>query len=505
MIYGIKLLLPILLIWVLSLGLMPVIFKGMLDSLEIKATLWVVLLFTLVEFLSFRVEIFFVVAIFALLIGQQILGGGVKAKIAAFWMAVILFPPFKLDVAGFGGINQLISIDHFRIAAIVLLIPAAFRIVSEQTPRKPTRLMDAAVLCYPIFSIVLSYPHVATTAALRSAVELLLDIALPYFVMTRGLRDWDELRFVLRRVLLVGIFAACAALLEAIIRKNIYAELQWVYGFTWSLTHTLMRGNWLRVQAMTSEPIVLAAQMLFMVGLWYSVRPRGEDRVRTATVSLFLIAVLVLTWSRGPLLGVAIFAAALFTINRTAVRVFSCLLLLAIAAAVAAKAAGLDEPVLALLKSAFGGNAEDMGSIDYRSKLLDASLALIKQSPWFGVPNYTAYMQDLVQGEGIIDLVNTYVAVALDTGLVGLSLYLLPFVLVIAKLLRQLSSARAAADAQGIAFASAFIALLVALLVTIFTTSTYERIPYLLLLTIAAPTLTFSFVDKAQQRTPAPL
>ncbi len=503
MIYGIKLLLPILLVWVVSLGLMPIIFKGMLDRLEIKATLGVVLLFTVVEFLSFRVDIFFVVAIFALLIGQQVLGGGVKAKIAAFWMAVILFPPFKLDLAGFGGINQLISIDHFRIAALVLLIPAAFRIVSEPAPRKPTRLIDAAVLCYPVFSIVLSYPHVSTTASLRSMVETLLDIALPYFVMTRGLRDWEELRFVLRRVLLVGVFAACAALLEAAIRKNIYAELQWVYGFTWSLTHTLMRGNWLRVQAMTSEPIVLAVQILFMLGLWYSVRLRGVDRARTATVSLFLVAVLVLTWSRGPLLGVAIFAVGLFLINRTPVRVFSSLLLLAIAAAVAGKAAGLDEPVLAFVKSAFGGSAEDMGSIDYRSKLLDASLALIKQSPWFGVPNYTAYMQDLVQGEGIIDLVNTYVAIALDTGLVGLFLYLLPFVMVIVRLLRQLSAARAASDAQGIAFASAFVALLVALLVTIFTTSTYERIPYLLLLTIAAPTLTFSFVDPSKQREPA--
>ena len=73
----------------------------------------------------------------------------------------------------------------------------------------------------------------------------------------------------------------------------------------------------------------------------------------------------------------------------------------------------------------FIGNVET-GNIDYREKLLENSITVIGRNPLFGSVDYlsTREMQEMLQGEGIIDLVNTYIQIGLRHGLVGLGLFL---------------------------------------------------------------------------------
>ena len=72
----------------------------------------------------------------------------------------------------------------------------------------------------------------------------------------------------------------------------------------------------------------------------------------------------------------------------------------------------------------FGGNV-DNGNVIYRERLWDRSWQIIQDSPFLGDQGAMLKMQDLRQGEGIIDLVNTYVGILLDNGFVGLALFLL--------------------------------------------------------------------------------
>ena len=65
----------------------------------------------------------------------------------------------------------------------------------------------------------------------------------------------------------------------------------------------------------------------------------------------------------------------------------------------------------------------DEGSIAYREQIAETSWQIIKLNPLFGSFNYMQYMESLRQGEGIIDIVNTYAGVALTYGLVGAVLY----------------------------------------------------------------------------------
>ena len=67
----------------------------------------------------------------------------------------------------------------------------------------------------------------------------------------------------------------------------------------------------------------------------------------------------------------------------------------------------------------------DAGTVTYRERLFDISIEVIKQNPVLGAADVMQLpvMQQLRQGAGIIDIVNTYLLVALVTGLVGLSLF----------------------------------------------------------------------------------
>ncbi len=65
----------------------------------------------------------------------------------------------------------------------------------------------------------------------------------------------------------------------------------------------------------------------------------------------------------------------------------------------------------------------DQDSVDQRQQLAETSWRLIQQNPWFGNPFVLLQMEELRTGDGIIDLVNGYVQVALFYGLVGLALF----------------------------------------------------------------------------------
>jgi O-antigen ligase len=67
----------------------------------------------------------------------------------------------------------------------------------------------------------------------------------------------------------------------------------------------------------------------------------------------------------------------------------------------------------------------DQSNVDYRNNLFDKSLIVIQKNPLFGSVDYlhTPEMQSMVQGEGIVDVVNSYLGVALEYGLICLALF----------------------------------------------------------------------------------
>jgi O-antigen ligase len=117
-------------------------------------------------------------------------------------------------------------------------------------------------------------------------------------------------------------------------------------------------------------------------------------------------------------------------------------------------------------------------NITYRQRLIDNSVIVIQRNPWLGSFDYrsTPEMQSLIQGQGIIDIVNTYIGIALQMGLIGLTLFVAFFatiVLGIRKAMRSYPNK----DDESRRLGRALLATLAGILITIITVSSITVIP----------------------------
>ncbi len=123
----------------------------------------------------------------------------------------------------------------------------------------------------------------------------------------------------------------------------------------------------------------------------------------------------------------------------------------------------------------FVGSA-DKGSETYRSRLFENSIIVIERYPLFGSDTFVREpeMQTMIQGQGIVDVVNTYLQISLHYGLIGLLLFVMFFGLLGIKLgLLFWTSKSDIVSYEGV------LALLAAMLFTIATTSSVSIIPYI--------------------------
>lgn len=490
MIYALKLLAVVFTVTLLAAYVFRSAFKDIFSKTEYRRVWTLVLLGVTASYLCRFPAVFLLVVAGIGVYGALATGRGPAGKIGIYVLFACTLPPINQVLGGFGGINYLLNVDHRRVLSLLLLSWAAIEIMAAKaTPRTVKFLwVDLLVVGYQALRFALNVPHSTYTTLARILAESTLDILLPYFVVTRGVRSMADLRFVCGYLFIGIAFVASVGVAETVLQHNLYSGLQTIYDVQWQLTYALMRGNLIRVQATTPQPIILAFMLLFGIGLFYWLK--GQQWRRPATFAL-LAAILiteVATFSRGPWLAAIVMCLALLAMRRLSAAAFKITLAAVVLGGVALKLAGADQQVVAALGAIFGSEQADLSSIEYRRELLDTSLALIKQSPWLGVPNYAAQMQSLKQGEGIIDIVNSYVAIMLDAGLVGLVLYLMPYLIVLNRLISTIRRRKFGAPEGGSRFAPAFTALILGCLFAIFTASTFSVIPLLLTLLLSLPT-----------------
>jgi hypothetical protein len=168
-------------------------------------------------------------------------------------------------------------------------------------------------------------------------------------------------------------------------------------------TFYLSRGGSVRAQVSAGHSIALGYLLVIAFGFWLGLKSQLEERMQR---------------SRGGWLGGAV---VFFTFNAVGPRAVSRVVkgtavALALGALIAASPLG--DAILDLLPKT--GQPAD----EYRHRLAERGWELVLAHPFFGDQFPWPKMEDLRQGEGIIDIVNTYLGVALNYGLVGLFLFL---------------------------------------------------------------------------------
>jgi O-antigen ligase len=349
-----------------------------------------------------------------------------KAKSAlhplALYMAIIAaVPPIWAIIPGFGLVNRIMQIDYLLMLSISLLLFQYFKIKSSQFPFGRV-MTDYCVLGYVLVNIGILFTITTPTDMIRETLSMFLAMFLPYYVISRKIDNVQYLQAVMAAFMIACFPAALIGFIEAIKGWLLYSSVQAALHQPWEFGNYLHRDGLLRASSSFGHSLVFAFTMVVGLGFYLYIGTTIKNKffklAGWGIISLGVIAPL----SRGPWLGALLLICLYLYLGRNGV---SNLFKLAFAGAIVFAfllASPVGHKVVNLLP--FIGTT-DKGNADYREQLFETSIVVAGKNPWFGNPNFTKDpdMKNLFQGEHIIDLVNIYIAVLLNTGYVGLIFY----------------------------------------------------------------------------------
>lgn len=365
---------------------------------------------------------------------------------------------------------------------LIFLIGLIFSCSVMPVQKKPrTRLTaeDGVVAALVLIAIMGEARNPSVTAMIRTVLEPVISLMMPYFYLTRSIHDRTELR------IFFGVVAGCAAILSVF---SLYeAKFAWsLFDQFWAnfqpetfLSRNLrVRSGLLRTPTTFNESTAFAVfQVVGVIATYHSRR-----LFRSATAWLLccgLVTVgLLAAQSRGALIGLAIGVTAILLFQRSYARAT------AILATAGSAVVGLLIFAKYNSKAASFVNADAaLTGEDYRQQLLWKGLQEGMRHFWIGQDGdqVKASMVELTQGEHIVDFVNTYLTFFLHSGVLGVASFVIPLILVVMTLWNRRDLRRTDPTAREM---EVVVGALVAVCTTLLFTSFYERNPLWLIVAL---------------------
>lgn len=398
---------------------------------------------------------------------------------AALFLALLfVVPPAGLDIPGFGVMNFLFTLTFPRLLALVLLLPLFLRLIHR--PRPPgglPRLADLLFFGYVGVQVVLLGREPSLTSAARGAFYLFVDLVLPYYVFSRAFTDLAQVRDAVVALVGGGVILAIVGMFEFLRYWLPYASLTDNWGSVDQLMY-LDRSGFLRALASAGHAIALGYGLAICLLLYLPVRLRiGKGWQRNALL-LVLAGGLFAALSRGPWVGAAAGGLAYVALGQAPVR--NLVKVVGGSAFVLTAIAMLPFGKFVVDLIPFVGTVET-SNIDYREQLMENAWKLIWRNPVLGSQDYTERLaaMGMVQGQGIVDIVNSYVQVALHSGLLGLLLFAGVHAVALLSVLQALRLARRSGREEARELGRGLAAAQVAVMIIIITVSSIFGIAWL--------------------------
>ncbi len=267
---------------------------------------------------------------------------------------------------------------------------------------------------------------------LRELVDLTFVYFIPVYVITRSARDAADWRMMLTAMAAVGIILAVIVLYEVRGTWPLYAPLSQHFGFDLNGVVVKWRGGMMRAYGPMSEATNMGFVTVICFAAALAVRSAFRSNLHyVAVVGLIAFSALG-PQSRGGLVGIAV-AVVISSFYRRgvtgSVQVAAATALLAGAYAAAMVVGTVGNQISTSLNEATGTG-------DYRAELWRRGMEEFWKNPVWGDSslNVISRMPDMVQGEGIVDFVNSYLYFALFAGGIGVTLFCLGFIIPMARL-----------------------------------------------------------------------
>ena len=440
---------------------------------ERRRNLWFAI--TLTAFLAHDFWIYIVVAAVLLFFAT----GREPNKLAMFFFLLFAVPYISAEIPSIGVIQNFFAIHYGRLLALVVLLPA-FLVLRRQpdVERFGRTVPDKLLLGYLILTFILQLTNNTFTSTLRHQVfYAFTDVFLPYYVASRSLKNLQGFRDALMAFVTGVLVLSALGAFEFAKHWLLYSNLDEALGVRWSLGGYAGsgRGDSLRALVTTGQPIVLGYVIAVGVGFWLYLRKSVPNPKVWGLGMLLLIVGLIAPLSRGPWVGAALIFLVFVVTGPSAGLRFAKLGLLGIVALPLLLTTPAGQTIIDHLP--FVGTI-DQHNITYRQRVLDVCIQVILQNPFFGSRHFIHLpeIQDLRQGEGIVDIVNTYLGIGLWSGLVGLSLFAGFFVTIAIGIFRGMRDVADRSD-ESYLLGQILFATLLGILIMIFNTASITYVP----------------------------
>jgi hypothetical protein len=360
-------------------------------------------------------------------IASVLLIGAAKSdsnRFAMYFLMLFAVPMYEKMISGLGIANHLFMLDYSRLLALVVLFPAMKMVIDGNDYLSFGRTSsDKFIAGYLLLNLGLTLSVNTITNSFRLGVFYpFLDVFLPYFVASRTVRNLSAFKDVLMAFAVASLILSAIAAFEYARHWLLYQNLSQALGAN-IFGGYLMRGDdTLRAQASTGQPIVLGYIIAIAMAFMWFLRATAGSVGGWRVAALVLAVGLYVPVSRGPWVGAVVIILILVATGPEPFKRLMVLGTICSAAFAGLLATPMGDKVLALLP--FVGTV-DAENVTFRQDLLNMSLEVILQNPFFGAYDYARAEQfeELRQGNGFLDIVNTYLSVAMGSGLVGLVLF----------------------------------------------------------------------------------
>ena len=466
-------------------------FSGLLTAQEFARSrnLWLAL--TLIVFLSHNFWLLILLCVIAITLAQFL----DQDRVSLYFLLLLVVPPVWDKIPGLGFMDQLFTLNPKRLLELVILLPAFIALLGQEDELPFGRsLTDKLITGYILLTLALQIRGTTLTDTLREGFYIFLDIFLPYYVISRSVRHAGQFRKAFSSFVIAALLLSSSAIYEYASHHLLYSSMGHSIGANLEMSNYLMRGSSLRALATTGQPIALGFAIMVGLGFYLFLRRHMPN----ASAKLLLIALLsgglFASLSRGPWVGMALLLLLFFWLGPNARKNMTWLMLAVFSAFALALVLPGGEKIINLLP--FIGKT-DTFNVSYRENLFTHALSVIQQNPMLGSVSFRSApeLQAMKQGEGIIDIVNSYLEVVLEYGVIGLGLFsgiFISILLGIYKTLRRFRSQNVqrylfgavfygtgelALDDEYYLLGVTLFAVLLAILLTIYTVSSITVIP----------------------------
>lgn len=408
---------------------------------------------------------------------------------AAYYLLVL--PAVPAAIAGpipFPGINFLITLDFPKVACLVVLAPLLFTAGKDARRRIPPA--GAAFVVLSALYALQAAQAASITEGLRTFVNTLLLYALPYLALARAVSAQESFDKMVAALLFLALIYAAIAAASQLRSWNFYSLA------ALDLSAVTERYGLIRIAA-TSAPFILGyIALLGLLAVDYFRRDRRMSVGAAWLMRAIFLAALAVTVSRGAWLSAAVGLAVFWFFTRMPRGARPALLGFALFVGAPLAIAGI--------YSADFSAVDEFGTFEYRQEVVRISLEQIREKPLFGDVFFVENprFQKLIQGQGIVDIVNHYLEIALKHGLVGLGIFSLAWLSVLGGLLSLGKTVRATKSVELERQRAYLLAALVAMLVMFATTSATSISTHV---SVALLGVAGGFVAREKMKAAAPL